>query len=469
MSGKDPSGVGQPLLYNGAAAPPPYGSSNHHHHHHEHHAGVAYIPHVHPVVVQPSSTVVVVRDRPRCRFCKAVIIAIIVWFLLGAFVKSLIVLAGWGYGYRHGKPHWSVGPGSASPDYSIPQGIDLSSCETPLSDGGPGSATFSIPSSSDTILLLSSGPLLHGTVRVTSTSEKTDSVKFSVDLSSRNDWAEDTIVCSVKRRDGELGVGIFNPRYERRRYDRIVRYDVVVTFPEDHPIVKRFESDVTNSAYEIDDLQGKILFEALSLHGSNGRVHSKSFFAQWADISTSNGRIDGYYNASDFLRLHTSNGAIDVDVDFNQETSKKAILSLVTSNAALRAKLHLHDNILKKSTVTNFDVTGATSNSPLNIAFDDAPLNSILAFRASTSNSPAEVTLHPTFEGHFSLQSSLFSPVVHRSPSVEDPAGKGRRRYIRFGNVRNYVSGDVSWGSEDAEGRGEADIRSSNARVTLNL
>ncbi|KAF9441273.1 hypothetical protein P691DRAFT_518972 [Macrolepiota fuliginosa MF-IS2] len=54
-----------------------------------------------------------------------------------------------------------------------------------------------------------------------------------------------------------------------------------VTLPQpvnicDHPIAKRFESDVINFIDEIDDLQGKIPFEALSLHRSNGCVYSKS-------------------------------------------------------------------------------------------------------------------------------------------------------------------------------------------------
>ena len=125
----------------------------------------------------------------------------------------------------------------------------------------------------------------------------------------------------------------------------------MVEFPENHPIVKRFESSVVNSLYEIDDLEGKILFETLSLRGSNGGIHSKvcvftaffgehhlttipqSFFAQWASLFTSNGRIEGHFNASDFLQLQTSNGKIDADIDFNQDVSKKASLSLITTNA----------------------------------------------------------------------------------------------------------------------------------------
>ncbi len=55
----------------------------------------------------------------------------------------------------------------------------------------------------------------------------------------------------------------------------MIRYDITVELPENHPVVKRFESDVVNCAHEIDDLEGKILFEALSLHGSNGGIYAK--------------------------------------------------------------------------------------------------------------------------------------------------------------------------------------------------
>ncbi|KAF9440564.1 hypothetical protein P691DRAFT_95307 [Macrolepiota fuliginosa MF-IS2] len=125
--------------------------------------------------------------------------------------------------------------------------------------------------------------------------------------------------------------------------------------------------------------------------------------------------------------------------------------------------------------MTDFDVTGATSNSPLNIAFNNAWLNSTLALETSTWNSPAEATLHLMFESRFSLQSSLFILVIHScslkfvGSLVEDPTGKGRRHYIKYGNVRNYVSGDVSWDSGHAEGNGEANIRSPKVRVMLNL
>lgn len=103
---------------------------------------------------------------------------------------------------------WTVGPGNQSPDYSIPAGVDLTACEEPLKNGDA-RTTFEIASSSDAVLLMTGGVRLHGTVRVTTTSAKTDSVKFSVGLSSLLGREADTIVCSLKRKDGENGIGIF--------------------------------------------------------------------------------------------------------------------------------------------------------------------------------------------------------------------------------------------------------------------
>lgn len=305
---------------------------------------------------------------------------------------------------------------------------------------------------------------------MTTTTEHRDSVRISVGLESRLNFEAYTIVCSVKREDGERGVGIFNPS-RAPRPDNTVRYDIVVEFPENHPVVNRFESSVINSVYNIDDLQGKISFKELSVRGTNGGIHSGSLFAQWADIRTSNGRIDGYFNASDWLSLRTSNSQVDVDVDFNQENAARAELSITTSNSPLKARVHLYDLTSSKKISSSFSVTGKTSNSPLNIAFLDAPLDSKLVHRASTSNSPAEVSLHPTFEGQFYLHSSLFGAVVHERPGVEDPSGKGRERRVRYRTIRGpRAEGSVTWGDDvDEEKLGNVEVGSSNARVTLNL
>lgn len=108
---------------------------------------------------------------------------------------------------------WSVGPSQETPDYDIPPGIDLIACDEPLKDaGGPSYTSFEVASSSDAIFLLSAGSWLQGSVKVT-TSANADAVKFTVKTSLvrwRGSYrTADTIVCSLKRNDGENGVGIF--------------------------------------------------------------------------------------------------------------------------------------------------------------------------------------------------------------------------------------------------------------------
>ncbi|KAF5354947.1 hypothetical protein D9756_005640 [Leucocoprinus leucothites] len=372
---------------------------------------------------------------------------------------------------------WSVGPANQSLDYPLPHDIDLVACDEPLKDGpGPSLTEFEIDSPSQTLLLLSAGAWLHGSVKVV-TSTGTDSVKFSISTSlHRRRWpgrddAADTIVCSLKRKDGESGVGIFNPVRPGPRYSQ-VRYDVLIELPESHPFINRFETNVVNANHELDDLQGKVYFDDLSLHGSNGGIRVKSVSTDRATIRTSNAPIEGHFNSSDDFVIATSNARVDVTVDLNQVMSDQAKMSINTSNGPLKADINLND--MRYAGVSDskpdFLVNTHTSNSRLDVTFRDAPVDSILTHRGSTSNSPADVRLHPTFEGHFSLNShsGLFNPIVHEH-QVDDPAGRGRRRNVSYRNVRGYVDGDVKWGGSNEKKRGNVDVSTSNARVTLDL
>ncbi len=99
MPQKVPPEQEQPLLH---GTPPPYGASGYQYQ--DQPQGVAYVPHSTsaPVMVHSvPGTVVVVKERARCRFFQAFLLAILVWMLLGVFVKS----ASWNYGFGHGTPH----------------------------------------------------------------------------------------------------------------------------------------------------------------------------------------------------------------------------------------------------------------------------------------------------------------------------------------------------------------------------
>jgi hypothetical protein len=116
-----------------------------------------------------------------------------------------------------------------------------------------------------------------------------------------------------------------------------------------------------------------------------------------------------------------------------------------------------------------FNVSARTSNSPLNIGFNAAPVDSRLHLDARTSNSPARVSLHPTFEGAFELATGRwFTHHVEEREDVEDPAGKGRKRYVVLTLVRPGMGrGTVSWGSPNDHGPGKVTLRTSNSPVAL--
>ncbi len=117
----------------------------------------------------------------------------------------------------------------------------------------------------------------------------------------------------------------------------------------------------------------------------------------------------------------------------------------------------------------NFHVVGRTSNAPLSLTFVDAPVDSSLSLAASTSNSPARVVLHKTYEGTFDLASSLvFRPEVEWSP-VNDPTERDRHRRVRLDATKGTrVHGGVSW-EEGGEDRGSAVIETTNSPLRLVL
>lgn len=123
---------------------------------------------------------------------------------------SCTFLALWLLGYlslmKVSAQQWAIGPGAQSPDYPIPAGVDLVSCEQPLKNGNA-DTRLNVDPSSEAILLMAQGPRLQGSVKITT--GKHDSVKFFVRLTAYDGEDKDTIVCSLKRANGESGVGIF--------------------------------------------------------------------------------------------------------------------------------------------------------------------------------------------------------------------------------------------------------------------
>jgi hypothetical protein len=102
------------------------------------------------------------------------------------------------------------------------------------------------------------------------------------------------------------------------------------------------------------------------------------------------------------------------------------------------------------------------------VNFTDSPVDSRLLLKANSTLSSVDLQLHSAYEGRFFLETSLSRPdVVVRE--VEDPSGQGRKRAIGVRAVKgNKIDGQVSW-SEAGKERGEVQISSAWAPVTLFL
>lgn len=112
------------------------------------------------------------------------------------------------------------------------------------------------------------------------------------------------------------------------------------------------------------------------------------------------------------------------------------------------------------------------TNSPVRVALPHAPADHVLTLTAHTDNAPLDLTLHPAFEGRFSVEGSRRMVAVQTA--VEDPAGRGRTRradwaqgprWPRIGNV----SGTVRWLPAEERRMGVVRASTSVGEVKLRL
>lgn len=112
----------------------------------------------------------------------------------------------------------------------------------------------------------------------------------------------------------------------------------------------------------------------------------------------------------------------------------------------------------------------STSNSPLDVTFPAAPVDSKLHYDGRTSNSPARVSLNPAYEGTFDVKTSIFSASIKVDNTVQDPKGEDRKRQVVSRSIRGrQVTGYVRWYDEDVGNLGSVKLRSSNMPAELSL
>ncbi|KAJ3531475.1 hypothetical protein NM688_g7570 [Phlebia brevispora] len=319
-----------------------------------------------------------------------------------------------------------------------------------------------LPVSSDLLYLLSSGALSNGVVEVTADGPS-DSDVATVDvklLYHHSEILEKAHVCLLQREEGKNGVGIFTPKHwhhhQRRDPHHSPFFAVKVSLPEpsgEEPLkINAFETNMSGFLHTLGDLDGVVDFETLVLRSANHPIFAKSVFAHVADVGTSNSPIYGNFTTSDSLILRSSNSPIVTNVTLINDGAADHATKLVmrSSNGHISSNLTLLSST-DDHTGGKFDVSVASSNSPIGIVYVDAPVDSVQKFLGHTSNSPARLTAHKTFEGKFFLRTSTWFPInVNHDDTVEDPAGKGRSRDVALKVVnRGVTEGTVRWVPEE--------------------
>jgi hypothetical protein len=316
-------------------------------------------------------------------------------------------------------------------------------------------ASFTLPVSSESLLFFAHGSYAYGGIDfVEDDTDTLSSDNIAIDINAHY-WTKEALehanVCTLRREIG-VGIGIFTPteRHRGKRHDEL-HFTISVRFPKSSEI-KDLKTILPLFAHIFR--KTNVHFNTLNVHSSNFPIIAESLVVDSGKLRTANSIIRGNFTVSDTLEIISSNAPVIVNVTMNdadEETSTK--LFIKTSNAPLISNITLVSTG-SEGTGGEFVVEAHTSNAPLEVRFSDAPVDSVLQLSAKSSNAPVSVGLHPTYEGTFSLKSSIFRPRVDVDEGVEDPKGEGRDRKIDFNAVGKDVKGSVRWVEEDGDDDG---------------
>jgi len=214
-------------------------------------------------------------------------------------------------------------------------------------------------------------------------------------------------------------------------------------------------------------------FGDVTLKSSNKPIKSEGFVSNSLKISSMNGAIIGNFNTTNSLKLITTNSPVSVRVGAeNEESQKPTEVVIQTDNAPIEADITLTSKS-SPGTGGTFGVHARTTNGPVTIVYHDSPVDSVLNFGASSTNSPIHAVLHDAYEGKFSLLTTNANAVLDHLRDVEDPSGLGRERRLLSHSVNKQghgMYGEVEWSPSRSDGRaGSVDIKTTNKLIKLSI
>ncbi|KAH9067777.1 hypothetical protein EDB87DRAFT_1678160 [Lactarius vividus] len=411
------------------------------------------------------------------RFIKALVVAVLIWLLTGAFVSSCLDL--------FGVIRLNVMKG----DIGIPEveDGDINNCPswTTVSDrahpwlpsrpfGSWSRVSLSLPVDSDALYLVARGALASGDLYVSESPEVKD-VYVKVFVHHRGSIAlSRATVCQLSRGDGQVGVGIFTPRRWYIPSRDTLHFVVEVKLPANRDAIRyvpSFQADLPMFALDMGDISA-FRFGDVSLRSTNSHIKVKGAIASTFNVHSVNGGISGAFNISKSLTIVTTNAPVSVKIGaLNGESEKPTEVFIQTTNGRINAGISLMSNS-SSGTGGAFGVNTHTTNSPIEVIYDDSPVDSILKFDAASTNSRVHAALHRAYEGTFALATTNGGVVFDRLHNHEDPSGQGRKRSLTKRYVgRNRVFGKVEWvpPSSDHDRSSSVNVATTNDVITLTI
>ncbi|EJD40920.1 hypothetical protein AURDEDRAFT_146291 [Auricularia subglabra TFB-10046 SS5] len=314
-------------------------------------------------------------------------------------------------------------------------------------------------------------------------SDESDEITVNAKIGYRRRIISD--VCTFKREDGSVGVGVVIPDADddhhgghdhehedpdhphhphhphgphhggRRHHRENNRVKLVVQFPTSKaPLhLKGLETHMPLYRHAFGDLGERVQIDSLDLRSANAPIEAGSVLAKTAEVKTVNSIISGSFNATNSLTITSANAPIDVKIGFVsslKEDEGAATLTLRTANADIKAVIDLSTS--GDDFAGDFLVETFTANAPLALQILSLPSGGKLGLSGKTANAPANVVLPTSYEGVFRLSTLFFKPELVTRGDVEDPASRGRKRTVELRKwAPSGVDGEVYWGEKDDE------------------
>ncbi|KAI0708837.1 hypothetical protein C8T65DRAFT_649625 [Cerioporus squamosus] len=409
------------------------------------------------------------------RFLKAFGIAVLIYILVGSFTRTAIAGHYWRGRGAHGIPF------PKSSDGKVEKCVTAAGTTT-LSTQSVSMTSLLLPLTAKTLYIFGRGELTHGDITFLPTHDLTipdGNIRVDIIPHHHNEITlMATNICLLERAKGEKGIAILTPSKWVPSND--LSFSIVVQIPVTRgPLrVNAFETHLPLFRHIFStELQGQVSFGSLYARTTNQQIHAGYLEADNATIHTTNSVISGVYRASRAVFLQTSNQPIKADITLlNDDNPRKPTnLTMITANSAIDTVITLRPTAshgLNRGGA--FAVSAQTQNGALDLRFREQPIDSRLAFTAHTSNAPAEVHLHPAYEGAFTIGTSHGPTDLTVHEEIRDPSGRGRKRvWAVTERTAAAFKGRVWWshisGSDGDEGRGSASVQTSNAAVHVTV